>query len=217
MGDWMFLCEPQLKRLFFVIHDFSRTLSKFDKRNYCEFEHFNFESSLWIRVILVIFKMLGNIPDESNVSKKEAVAFFFSGYCRFLLLTYLPHLHLIILWLLWHSCKLFMLFYDFSTFSHIFCDSQNVFWQMAALYLIIWVFFDPNFFVYLGKSKENMHKITQSSTTKKLTKFKKSKRTEHSKSRDNLAVFWIYEDKKRGKNGFTISEITHIKIYARTC
>ena len=72
----MFLCEPQLKRLFFVIHDFSRTLSKFDKRNYCEFEHFNFESSLWIRVILVIFKMLGNIPDESNVSKKEAMAIF---------------------------------------------------------------------------------------------------------------------------------------------
>ena len=42
----------------------------------CEFEHFNFESSLWIRVILVIFKMLGNIPDESNVSKKEAMTIF---------------------------------------------------------------------------------------------------------------------------------------------
>lgn len=99
MGDWMFLCEPQLKRLFFVIHDFSRTLSKFDKRNYCEFEHFNFESSLWIRVILVIFKMLGNIPDESNVSKKEAVAFFFLAIADFYC---------------WHICHIYIwLFYDF--------------------------------------------------------------------------------------------------------
>lgn len=44
-----------------------------------------------------------------------------------------------------------------------------------------------------------MHKITQSSTTKKLTKFKKSKRTEHSKSRDNLAVFEFMKTRKEEK------------------
>lgn len=44
-----------------------------------------------------------------------------------------------------------------------------------------------------------MHKIIQSSTTKTLTKFQKSKRTEHIKTRNNLAVFQFTKTKKEQK------------------